>query len=49
MSAVWTPGRVRDRVRGVLVADPDISDPSWLLCESLVVRWFGAGFGPSSS
>ena len=37
MSAVWTPGRVRDRVRGVLVADPDVSGPacsSWLLCWS---------------
>ena len=40
MSAVWTPGRVRDRVRGVLVADPDVSGPacsSWLLCWSFVV------------
>ena len=47
MSAAWTPGRVRDQVRGVLAADPDASGPCWLLCWSLVVRWFGAGFGPS--
>ena len=50
MSAVWTPGRSRARVRGPCGGSehPGPGCPSWRLCRVLLVLWFNAGSGASS-